>query len=145
MTPLCDVLRNYAARNPARFHMPGHKGGPLPLPELSAAAALDVTEIPGTGNLYLAGEPFDSAQKPWAERFGFDHCQFLTGGSTMGIHTGLSLLCAPGDQFWWTGTVTGRCSTPWPSWTWSRYTWSGPGWSRRTSSAPSPRSRWRFP
>ena len=98
MTPLCDVLRNYAARNPARFHMPGHKGGPLPLPELSAAAALDVTEIPGTGNLYLAGEPFDSAQKPWAERFGFDHCQFLTGGSTMGIHTGLSLLCAPGDQ-----------------------------------------------
>ena len=98
MTPLCDILKNYAARNPARFHMPGHKGGPLPLPELSAAAALDVTEIPGTGNLYLAGEPFDSAQKPWAERFGFDHCQFLTGGSTMGIHTGLSLLCAPGDQ-----------------------------------------------
>ena len=98
MTPLCDVLRNYAARNPARFHMPGHKGGPLPLPELSDTARLDVTEIPGTGNLYLAGEPFDSAQKPWAERFGFDHCQFLTGGSTMGIHTGLSLLCAPGDQ-----------------------------------------------
>ena len=98
MTPLCDVLRNYAARNPARFHMPGHKGGPLPLPELSDAARLDVTEIPGTGNLYLAGEPFDSAQKPWAERFGFDHCQFLTGGSTMGIHTGLSLLCAPGDR-----------------------------------------------
>ena len=98
MTPLCDVLRNYAAQTPARFHMPGHKGGPLPLPELSDAARLDVTEIPGTGNLYLAGEPFDSAQKPWAERFGFDHCQFLTGGSTMGIHTGLSLLCAPGDQ-----------------------------------------------
>ena len=98
MTPLYDVLRNYAARNPARFHMPGHKGGPLPLPELSDAARLDVTEIPGTGNLYLAGEPFDSAQKPWAERFGFDHCQFLTGGSTMGIHTGLSLLCAPGEQ-----------------------------------------------
>ena len=98
MTPLCDVLKHYAARNPARFHMPGHKGGPLPLPELSGAARLDVTEIPGTGNLYLAGEPFDSAQKPWAERFGFDHCQFLTGGSTMGIHTGLSLLCAPGEQ-----------------------------------------------
>ena len=98
MTPLCDVLRSYAARNPARFHMPGHKGGPLPLPELSGAARLDVTEIPGTGNLYLAGEPFDSAQKPWAERFAFDYCQFLTGGSTMGIHTGLSLLCAPGDR-----------------------------------------------
>ena len=46
MTPLYDVLRNYAAQNPARFHMPGHKGGPLPLPELSDAARLDVTEIP---------------------------------------------------------------------------------------------------
>ena len=45
MTPLCDVLRNYAARNPARFHMPGHKGGPLPLPELSDAARLDVTAL----------------------------------------------------------------------------------------------------
>ena len=98
MTPLCDVLRNYAARNPARFHMPGHKGGPLPLPELSDAARLDVTEIPGTGNLYLAGEPFDSAQKPWAERFGFDHCQFLTGGSTMGVLTGLTLFCPPGSR-----------------------------------------------
>ena len=32
MTPLCDVLKHYAARNPARFHMPGHKGGHLPLP-----------------------------------------------------------------------------------------------------------------
>ena len=63
MTPLCDVLRNYAARNPARFHMPGHKGGPLPLPELSDAARLDVTEIPGTGNLYLAGEPYKSGLK----------------------------------------------------------------------------------
>ena len=41
MTPLCDVLKNYAAGNPARFHMPGHKGGPLPLPELSGAARLD--------------------------------------------------------------------------------------------------------
>ncbi len=74
------------------------RAAPSPCRSCPTRPALDVTEIPGTGNLYLAGEPFDSAQKPWAERFGFDHCQFLTGGSTMGIHTGLSLLCAPGDQ-----------------------------------------------
>lgn len=97
MTPLFDVLRDYAARRPARFHMPGHKGGPLPIPALSPAAPLDVTEIPGTGNLYEPGEPFDSAQRLWAERFAFDHCQFLTGGSTMGLHTGLALFCTPGD------------------------------------------------
>ena len=66
MTPLCHILRQYAAQNTARFHMPGHKGGNLPLEELSAAAPLDVTEIPGTGNLYCPGEPFDAAQRLWA-------------------------------------------------------------------------------
>ena len=97
-TPLYDALRAYAAREPARFHMPGHKGKPLPLAELNALAPLDVTELDGTGNLYEPGEPFDTAQALWAERFGFDRCQFLTGGSTQGVHTGLALCCAPGDR-----------------------------------------------
>ena len=90
-TPLYDALRAYAGREPIRYHMPGHKGLPLPLAELDRLAPIDVTELPGTGNLYEPGEPFDSAQALWAERFGFDQCQFLTGGSTMGIHTGLAL------------------------------------------------------
>ena len=98
MTPLYDVLKEYAQKKPARFHMPGHKGRFLPIPELMGAAGLDVTEIYSTGNLYQRGEPFDTAQSLWAERFGFDCCQFLTGGSTMGIHTALSLCCRPGDQ-----------------------------------------------
>lgn len=97
-TPLYDALKAYAAQNPARFHMPGHKGNGLPAPELAPLSPLDVTEIPPTGNLFEAGEPFDSAQALWAQVFGFDHCQFLTGGSTMGIHTGLTLFCKPGDK-----------------------------------------------
>lgn len=97
-TPLYDALTAYAARDPARFHMPGHKGKPLPAPELAGVSALDVTELPGTGNLYEAGAPFDAAQALWAQAAGFDHCQFLTGGSTMGIHTALALLCRPGDR-----------------------------------------------
>ena len=40
MTPLYDVLKDYAQKKPARFHMPGHKGVFLPIPELMAAAAL---------------------------------------------------------------------------------------------------------
>ena len=98
MMPLYHVLKEYAAKAPARFHMPGHKGVFLPVPELAQAAALDVTELSFTGNLYQRGEPFDSAQGLWAERFGFEFCQFLTGGSTMGIHTALALCCSPGDQ-----------------------------------------------
>ena len=97
MTPLYTTLKNYANSGSVRFHMPGHKGKTLPIPELAPLAPLDVTEIPGTGNLYEAGEPFDTAQALWAERFGFDHCQFLTGGSTMGVHTGLALCCRPGE------------------------------------------------
>lgn len=97
-TPLVDALRAYAAREPARFHMPGHKGKSLPLAELNALASIDVTELTGTGNLYEPGEPFDAAQALWAERFGFEQCQFLTGGSTQGVHTGLALCCKPGDK-----------------------------------------------
>ena len=97
-TPLVDALRAYAGREPVRFHMPGHKGKSLPLAELNAPAPLDVTELAGTGNLYEPGEPFDSAQALWAERFGFERCQFLTGGSTQGVHTGLALCCKPGDK-----------------------------------------------
>ena len=97
-TPLYDCLKTYAGLGTARFHMPGHKGHPMPAPELSALSAIDLTEIDGTGNLFEAGEPFDSAQKLWADLFGFDVCQFLTNGSTGGIHTGLTLLSRPGDK-----------------------------------------------
>ena len=97
-TPLYDALRGYADKKPLRFHMPGHKGKPLPVPELAGLAALDLTELSPTGNLYEAGEPFDSARRLWAELFGFDCCQFLTGGSTMGIHTGLTLCARPGSR-----------------------------------------------
>lgn len=97
-TPLYDALRAYADREPARFHMPGHKGRSLPLAELKWLAPIDVTELPGTGNLYEPGAPFDSAQALWAQRFGFERCQFLTGGSTQGVHTGLALCCAIGGR-----------------------------------------------
>ena len=97
-TPLVDALRSYASREPFRFHMPGHKGRSLPLAELKWLAPIDVTELNGTGNLYEPGEPFDAAQALWAARFGFERCQFLSGGSTQGVHTGLALCCAPGDK-----------------------------------------------
>ncbi len=97
-TPLYDAIRSYADREPLRFHMPGHKGVSLPLAELKWLAPIDVTELPGTGNLYEAGEPFDAAQALWAGLFGFETCQFLTGGSTMGLHTALALLCRPGEK-----------------------------------------------
>lgn len=48
-TPICDFVRDYAAKNPVRLHMPGHKGvGPL------GFEALDITEIDGAGELYAS-------------------------------------------------------------------------------------------
>lgn len=98
MTPLYDAIRAYAAQNPARFHMPGHKGSFLPAPELQSIAPLDVTEVEPTGDLFSGGEPFDQAQALWAAHFGMEDCLFLTGGSTLGLHAALVLFCRPGDQ-----------------------------------------------
>ena len=97
-TVLYDCLNQFAAQDPLRMHMPGHKGKPLNVPELAGVSSIDFTELPPTGNLYEAGEPFDSAQALWAKDFGFEYAQFLTGGSTMGIHTGLTLCCPPGSR-----------------------------------------------
>lgn len=48
-TPICDFVRDYAAKHPVRLHMPGHKGvGPL------GFEALDITEIDGAGELYAS-------------------------------------------------------------------------------------------
>ena len=98
MTPLYDAIRAYAGQNPARFHMPGHKGKFLPAPELQSIAPLDVTEVEPTGDLFSGGEPFDQAQALWARHFGMEDCLFLTGGSTLGLHAALALFCRPGDQ-----------------------------------------------
>lgn len=48
-TPICDFVRQYAASNALRLHMPGHKGtGFLGMEQL------DITEIDGADSLYEA-------------------------------------------------------------------------------------------
>ena len=96
-TPLYDSLRALAAQGPLRLDMPGHHGGPLP-GGLSWPSELDFTENGATGNLF-GGEPdaIRQAERLWADRFGFDSCLFLTGGSTQGVHTGLALLAGQGS------------------------------------------------
>jgi len=40
--PICEFVRRYRYSGALRMHMPGHKGGPLPLPELSAGLAASI-------------------------------------------------------------------------------------------------------
>lgn len=96
-TPLYEQLRALAAEDPLRLDMPGHHGKPLP-GGIPWPSALDFTENGRTGDLY-GKEPdaIQAAQRLWAERFGFDACLILTGGSTQGIHTGLALLAGAGS------------------------------------------------
>ncbi len=95
-TPLYSCLKNLSHSQPLRLHMPGHKG------KLDALCQdflnLDFTELTPTGNLYQNQEPFARAQQLWAEKFGFAHSQLLTGGSTQGIYTALTLATEWGDK-----------------------------------------------
>lgn len=97
-TPLYTALRDFAAQNPLRMHMPGHKGKALPGPELAGYSSIDFTELPPTGNLFDGGGAIGEAEKLWASLFGMEHCLFLTGGSTQGVLTALTLACPPGSE-----------------------------------------------
>jgi len=78
--------------------MPGHHGAPLP-GGFPWPSGIDFTENGDTGDLFGA-EPdaIQAAEALWAERFGFDACLFLTGGSTQGMHAGLALLAGAGGS-----------------------------------------------
>lgn len=95
-TPLFDAIRGLADASSTRFHIPGHKGKNL-FPNTDFFA-LDFTEITPTGNLYEGGEPFQQAQQLWADTFEMEHAQFLTGGSTQGVYSGLTLCTQKGDH-----------------------------------------------
>ncbi len=98
MTPLYDALRDRAGRDTARFHMPGHKGRPL-AGLWGELTALDFTELPDTGNLYLDGAdgPIRAAERLFADACEAAHGLFLTGGATQGILALLTAFAAPGD------------------------------------------------
>ncbi|HEX8065471.1 MAG TPA: hypothetical protein VF520_02970, partial [Thermoleophilaceae bacterium] len=43
--PYLDALIDYAARDPARLHVPGHKGGPGADPQLCEALGVDALAL----------------------------------------------------------------------------------------------------
>ena len=96
-TPLYTALRRFSAQTPLRMHMPGHKGKPLPAPELAGLASIDFTELPPTDNLFDGGGAIGEAEELWAKVFQMDSCLFLTGGSTQGVLAALTLACPPGS------------------------------------------------
>src|SRR5436853_1142446 len=90
-TPYLDALRAYADRDPGRFHVPGHKGGPGADPGLIEAIgerALQM-DIPALIEGIDAGPeptPFQQAQALAAEAWGAERTWFLTGGASQCNH-----------------------------------------------------------
>lgn len=73
--PLHSAISEYAGLDPARFHMPGHKGRLSPL---------DVTEITGTDDLHAPGDAILESERLCAEAVGAADAFFLVNGSTAG-------------------------------------------------------------
>ena len=96
-TNFYDSLAEFAAGQPLRLCMPGHKGKALPMEEWNALAPLDFTELGPTGDLYGGDDWLEDAQRLWAWDWGMNAAFFATGGSTQGIFTLLNLFTRPGD------------------------------------------------
>jgi lysine decarboxylase len=88
--PYLDALAAYVARNPARLHVPGHKGtgtDPELIEVLGAAAVLH--DVPaGMEGIDVGPEPtpFQRAQRLAAEAWGAKRSWFLLNGASGGNH-----------------------------------------------------------
>jgi arginine decarboxylase len=96
-TPYLDALRVYAARGPARLHVPGHKGGPGADPELleaigERALSLDIPALTHGIDVGPEPTPFELAQELAAEAWGARRAWFLVNGASQGnLSAGLAL------------------------------------------------------
>ena len=84
MRPIDDMLR--AAQGRTRFHMPGHKGRLADVP-----AALDMTELPSTDDLYAPQAGIAEAERLLAKSAGAGASILVPGGSTAGILSMVSI------------------------------------------------------
>ena len=88
--PYLDAVVSYVARNPGRFHIPGHKGtgaDPALIAALGEAAVLH--DIPaGIEGVDVGPEPtpFQRAQQLAAEAWGAQRSWFLLNGASGGNH-----------------------------------------------------------
>jgi len=96
-TPYLDAIRDYAARSPARLHIPGHKGGPGADPALvrvigADALSHDIPALTWGIDIGSSPTPFERAQQLAAEAWGARRTWFLVNGASQGnIAAGMAL------------------------------------------------------
>ena len=99
--PYLDALSAYAAREPGRLHVPGHKGGPGADPGLreaigQGALALDIPALTYGIDSGDDPTPFQVAQDLAAEAWGARRTWFLINGASQGNHVALLALAHAG-------------------------------------------------
>src|SRR5918998_593373 len=97
--PYLDAVVAYAFRGSARFHVPGHKGGPGADPGVRKAIgpdclAADVPQDIHGIDIGASPTPYERAERLAADAFGAARSWFLTNGATQGNHA-LCLALAP--------------------------------------------------
>jgi arginine decarboxylase len=102
--PYLDALREYARRNPGRFHVPGHKGGPGADPAMreafgESALALDIPALMQGIDVGPEPTPFQRAQELAAEAWGARRTWFLINGASQGNHVTCMSLAQMGREF----------------------------------------------
>lgn len=86
-TPIADFIRKYAAADPVRLHMPGHKGRGL-----LGCEPWDITEIPGADELYAPRGIIQESEDNAAALFGSGKTLYSTEGSSQCIRAMLHLV-----------------------------------------------------
>jgi arginine decarboxylase len=102
-TPYLDALIAYAARDPGRFHIPGHKGGTGADPALVALAgetalAHDIPALIEGIDWGPHPTPFERAQALAAEAWGARRSWFLVNGASQGNHAVCLALAHVGER-----------------------------------------------
>lgn len=86
-TPIADFVKEYAASDIRRLHMPGHKGRAI-----LGCESFDITEIAGADSLYEADGIIAGSEANAAALFGSRKTFYATGGSSQCIRAMLYLL-----------------------------------------------------
>ena len=102
-TPYLDAVIAYAARDPGRFHIPGHKGEPGADPKLRALVGDPGLrhDVPALIEGIDVGErptPFEQAQGLAARAWGARRSWFLINGASQGNHAACLALAHRGSS-----------------------------------------------
>lgn len=94
---LYNKLVNYNKTDIYPMHMPGHKRNNQIISGLDPYS-IDITEIDGFDNLFHASGIIKVAMERAASLYGSEHSNFLVGGSSAGILSGVSACTNKGDK-----------------------------------------------